>query len=166
MMPDSLPTMDSFIPLLTARGRSLASGGCKKRHDAGLTSDDGFLHSAAYRTGRSLASDGCKKRHDAGLTSDDGFLHSVAYRTGRNLASGCFKKRDMRIACPPSKQNYFFILACSAAISAARLSWRFSRPSPRSKRTKRTTSALPPSILVTLMSGSLTKGCSRRQTSL
>ena len=73
---------------------------------------------------------------------------------------------ETRAAYPFNFEDYFFILACSAAMSAARSFTRFSMPSPRSKRTKRTTSHLPFSILMTLMSGSLTNGCSRRQTSL
>ena len=50
--------------------------------------------------------------------------------------------------------------------SSTKLSSRFCRPSPISKRVKLTTRNLPPIICLTEMSGSFTNGCSMRQTSL
>ena len=51
-----------------------------------------------------------------------------------------------------------------AATSAAKSSDFFSKPSPSSKRTKRSTATSPRTSL-TVLSGSLTNGCSSRQTS-
>ena len=68
---------------------------------------------------------------------------------------------------------YFRTYFCIAAISAARSSFRFSMPSPRSKRLNFTTSSSAPAALaispirpLMFLSGSLTKGCSSRHTSL
>ena len=94
-------------------------------------------------------------------------LHDVQYSALRRFqAISRATKKGYANAYPFNCEDYFFILACSAAMSAARSFTRFSRPSPRSKRTKRTTSHLPFSIFLTVMSGSLTNGCSTRQTSL